>query len=258
MPQSDGLGRQITIQWGAALITGIFLLVAGLIGGRAWEVRIQGTPSSTHDRDLADKPTTTRDADVKELQRHIHDLETRSESDQANLLKQITSLRETLAARNAEILSYRTTDHGSRAGQAASPVKEVATGQRTPEPVNERPVDIRSTSQGDFVFAVQTCKRSGDVIRCSLTVRNTSSDRKEINLCSSYIVDDLGRQPGTGVDFGGTCGPSLEPNLPRRFGMSARVPGDARSLSIVLTDGSWGSFPGSAILRDVPISATIQ
>lgn len=259
MTQGDGLGRQITIQWGAAVITGIFLLVAGLVGGRAWEVRVQANPSTVHRGAPADGELAARDAQIQSLQRFILDLQRRTESDQADFRKQVASLREALAARDAEHLAYRSADHGSTSGQAPSTApKSVTTETATPEPPIE-PADIRSATQGDFAFAVQACKRSGDVIRCTLTVKNISSSRKEVNLCSSYLIDNLGRQPGTAVDFGGgSCGPSLESNLPRRFEMAARLPADARSLNIVLADGSWGSFPGSAILRDVPIMSALH
>jgi hypothetical protein len=112
--------------------------------------------------------------------------------------------------------------------------------------------------QGYFTFELRGCTRRGDLVRCSLAVTNVGEGRKEMNLCgASYLVDPTGRRPDTRVQFdGGGCGVfGLEPNLPRAFQMSASMPRDAKKLNIVLHDGNWFSFSGSAIFRDVPIAS---
>jgi hypothetical protein len=116
MPQGDGFGRQITVQWGAAVIGavigGVFLLAAGLLGGREWKARSQASPSFSSDQEVADSPSANGNSQVLDLQRRIHNLERQSEGDQAV----IKDLREKLATKDLDLQRLRS---GS---EASSPI----------------------------------------------------------------------------------------------------------------------------------------
>ena len=96
-------------------------------------------------------------------------------------------------------------------------------------------------------------------VTCSVLVTSHAKTRKPINLCSSYVVDNLSNKHealrGMRVVFGsGRCGGDVESELPVRFDIT--VPGmntAATALNIVFADGSAGSFVGSVILRNIRI-----
>lgn len=97
--------------------------------------------------------------------------------------------------------------------------------------------------------------RSG--VTCELLVTNEGARALNVNLCSSYLVDSTGRRAQTPrFDFGGRglCGAMLEPGIPQRLVMVTEdLAPNAPAVTIVLMDGIYGSFSGSATLRDVPV-----
>jgi hypothetical protein len=137
--------------------------------------------------------------------------------------------------------------------------------QRTkapPEPTPPEPTPpprrvLQSETRGDFRFNLYGCQRSGHTVNCSLTVTNVSADdQTKTNLCSSYIVDGANKTQKTTVRFdkGGCRIFRLVPDLEMSFQVSAGVPLDSHDITIVLSDGSWGTFSGSVAFRSVKLS----
>lgn len=230
----------------AALIGGTCVIIAALIAGM-----------SVGNRRAGEK--------VDNLQQDVHSRDQSLDSMEVELGKrdaQINALKDGMEEQQRLAAELKRELAAIRSG-SASPPAQTSTGEgsgfdRSPvaPPENSVLPTLKRVAQGDFDFELRGCARSGDLVRCSLAVTNTSDSRKRMNLCGgSHLADDAGRTPGTRVQFdGGSCGVfGLEPKLPRALQMSASIPSDAKKLNVVLRDGNWFSFSGSAIFRDVPI-----
>jgi hypothetical protein len=229
----------------AALIAGVCAILAALIGvsvghRRADEV-VQGLQQDVHSRDQSldslNSELAKRDAQISALKASVEEQQRVA----AQLQHELTVLK------NGSTSSPIETSVDERSGTGS--------GGNEPKPPAARLTPQRA-EQGNFNFELRGCIRRGDMVSCSLAVTNVGGGRRQMNLCgATYLVDDAGRQPHTRVQFdGGACGvQGLEPNLPRAFQMSASIPDDAKKLNVIIHDGNWFSFPGSAIFRDVPI-----
>jgi len=233
----------------AALIGGVCAILAALIGvsvgHRRADERVQGLQQDVQSRnqilDSMKSELEKRDAEISDLKAGIQEQQ-----------RQAAEVRKELAA-------LKNGSNSTSAGNTSDVGSHIDGGDSKPAPSSSsaQPI-LQKVEQGDFNFELRGCTRRGDLVRCSLAVTNVSDSRRKMNLCgASYLVDDAGRRPETRVQFdGGACGVfGLEPNLPRAFQMSASIPGDAKKLNVVLSDGNWFSFSGSAIFRDVPINS---
>jgi hypothetical protein len=228
----------------AALIGGVCAIIAALIGvsvgHRRADETVQGLQQEVHSRDqnldTLNSELAKRDAQINALQASIRE-------------------QQQLAAELKQELATLKNGSASSAVGASIDGRTAPGGGTEPTPSTTQPTP-QKMEQGDFNFELRGCTRRSDIVRCFLTVINVGGGRKQMNLCgASYLVDDAGRQPSTRIQFdGGACGVhGLEPNLPRAFQMSAPIPNDAKKLNVVLRDGNWFSFPGSAVFHDVSI-----
>jgi hypothetical protein len=230
--KGEEFAKVITAHWGAAIILGVFSLVAAAISG-AWIAKFQTPP-----------PSVASPGD--ETKRSLENLRSRLESEERECRKKDEQLNSALQ----EIKQLQ---------------RQIATDTRPPVDIDATSVSARSlpsplpppqrVEKGDFNFELRGCTRRGEVVRCSLTVTNVSDVTKSMNLCgASYLVDDSGQKPATRVQFaGGGCGSfHLDSRVPNAVELSASLP-RAEKLNVVLADGNWFSFSGSAIFRDVKI-----
>jgi hypothetical protein len=139
------------------------------------------------------------------------------------------------------------------------PPPSTSPGAPRTAPPSPPPAPRITADRGDFTFEADVCRRSRGTVTCSVLVTSHAKARKPINLCSSYVVDNLSNkyqpQRGTRVAFGGgRCGGDVESELPVRFGITVpELNPAATALNIVFADGSSGSFAGSVILRNIRI-----
>lgn len=233
MTEQPGLKHQLTVHWGQAIIGGLFGLAIAAIGAGALYVRVQPT-AEREERELDE----TRQA-LRRLENRL------SVAEQESRQKE-----DALAAALTEVQRLRI-QVATRMTPAAITESPIAPTTQTPPPS----IKVERLQKGDFSFELRGCRRRGDDVRCSLAVINDASERKSMNLCgASYMTDESGQKPQTRIAFaGGGCGSfQLDPGLPSALEMSAEMPG-TRSVSIVLSDGNWFSFPGSAIFRGIVI-----
>jgi len=97
---------------------------------------------------------------------------------------------------------------------------------------------------------VRECRKAGERVNCTVTVTNGGRNRKNINLCSSHLIDEFGnKSQRTRFNFAGAesiCGDILEAGLPYIVRISADdLARDSKTLSIVFED--------NLIARNVPI-----
>lgn len=247
MPDSSDHSLSRATLW-AALIGGACAIIAAIIGvsvgHRSANERVQGLQQDVQSRDQSldsmKSELEKRDAQISALKASMEE-----QQRQSNEMKQELA---SLKGGSGPTPGGSAGDGGVRTSGGVGPV--------SPPPERSGQPTLQKVEQGDFNFELRGCTRRGGLVRCSLAVTNVSENSKQINLCgASYLIDEAGRKPETRIQFdGGSCGVfGLEPNLPRAFQMSASIPADANRLSVVLSDGNWFSFPGSAIFRDVPI-----
>jgi hypothetical protein len=230
----------------AALIGGTCVIIAALIAGMSVGNRRAGEKVDNLQQDVhsRDQSLDSMEVELGKPDAQINALKDGMEEQQ----RLAAELKRELAALSGTASPPVQTSKGEGSGFDRSP--EEAPPEKSVLPTLQR------IAQGDFNFELRGCARSGDLVRCSLAVTNMSDSRERMNLCgASHLADDAGRTPGTRVQFdGGSCGVfGLEPKLPRAFQMSASIPGDAKNLNVVLRDGNWFSFSGSAIFRDVRV-----
>lgn len=120
---------------------------------------------------------------------------------------------------------------------------------------------------GDYTFEARTCTRRLNVITCRVIVTNRGKERKSLNLCHSYAIDNLRNQypvapnpatNGVWVSLGPgprpTCTVTLESELPLAVNVSITgSESQASSFSLVMRDTFGG---GTVVLRDVPMTAS--
>ncbi len=233
----------------AALIGGTCAIIAAFIGvsvgHRRAENRTDGLQQNLQSRaetvTALQQELEKRDADIRALSVQIQEQQRR-----------VASLRQELATQRSPDPARTQTQSGTR-DQAVDPP---SAAHHAP-PVVSGP--LQRVERGDFDFALRGCDRRDNLVRCSLTVTNIGDARKEMSLCdASHLVDEAGIQLATRIDFGrNNCVVNdLEPQVPRAFQMSAALPAAARTVTVVLHDGNWLSFSGSAVFRNTPISGS--
>jgi hypothetical protein len=181
---ADGIGRQITVHWGAAAVSGILLLFGGLVGGKAWEGRSQPSPPLDQSKESAE--IASRDAKIQSLQQHINDLEQQSEKNQSDLLKQIASLREVLASKNSGSQNIRTAADGvTNSGSAPIPQKSIA---------KQEEAGIR--------FNLIGCQAYGSSVTCEFLAESVNGDQWIRLEHSRMVSTDGGEHPAVGGSLG--------------------------------------------------------
>lgn len=173
-------------------------------------------------------------------------------SDHAVLLRDSTGRHRVKSRHVISLLQMR----ASKTASVTSPGQPPPPPRTTPP---NPPAPRITVDRGDFTFEADGCRRSRGTVTCSVLVTSHARARKLINLCSSYVVDNLSNKyasrQGVRIVFGsGRCGGDVESELPVRFGIT--VPGmnpGAIAVNIVFADGSAGSIVGSAILRNIRI-----
>lgn len=106
---------------------------------------------------------------------------------------------------------------------------------------------IISGQEGDFLFSVQGCWRSGGHVQCVGSVTNTSQVRASLSFAGSFLIDNLGNQYTNLSNFlfgARCCDQVLEPSIPVKFSFSTdNVDAQANQVHLVLgyyaTPGRW-------------------
>ena len=179
-------------------------------------------------------------------------------SDQAVLLRDSNGRHRVKSRHTVSFLQMAASKTVSVQSPSQSSLPPPTTPRPRATPPNS-PAPRITADRGDFTFEADGCRRSRGTVTCSVLVTSHAKTRKPINLCSSYVVDNMSNKHealrGMRVVFGsGRCGGDVESELPVRFDIT--VPGmntAATALNIVFADGSAGSFVGSVILRNIRI-----
>lgn len=116
-----------------------------------------------------------------------------------------------------------------------------------------------SVQEGDFLIAVQGCRRSGARLSCVGSVTNQAQKREQftIALYNSFILDNLANQY-TNLNnflFGATCcGQELEPSIPVKFSFAVdNFDQQATQVHLVLQHASNGGQWQKTTLRDIQL-----
>lgn len=125
--------------------------------------------------------------------------------------------------------------------------------------VASRPSGQRGLSvvEGDFLIALQGCRRSGTRLTCVGSVMNKAERRETFNFSGSFMIDNLGNQYMNFSDsrFGATCcSQELEPSIPVKFAFVVdNFDQQATEVHLVLNHSSNGGPWQKTTLRDIQI-----
>lgn len=149
------------------------------------------------------------------------------------------------------------TPMASRNGPRSAVVSNAGTPANTPSSAESSGKAIISGQEGDFLFSVQGCWRSGGHVQCVGAVTNKSQKRAPLTFAGSFLVDNLGNQYAnlTNFLFGATCcAQELEPMIPVKFSFSTdNVDAQATQVHLVLGYYAVPGFWQKMTLRNVTL-----